>query len=162
MSIPPAPVRSSLMLMKTSVSGMGFKSFLIVYYWTHRGLEYKKSDAWGTKFYNNGLLIKTSVSGMGFKSFLIVYYWAHRGLEYRKSDPWAQIASPVQSQAGFAWATVGTVGITWTWASPVKSRMGPMRAGPWSDSGHYGLAWMGPTPIPVASPFKSHSNPTPG
>ena len=36
----------------------------------------------------------------------------------------SQIACPLQSQVGLVWATVGTVGIAWAWASPVNPTVG--------------------------------------
>ena len=44
---------------------------------------------------------------------------------------------------------MGTLGFAWAWASPVKSRMGPIRAGQWS----------GQTTHRPFSPCKSHTGP---
>ncbi len=41
-----------------------------------------------------------------------------------------QIASLLQARTGFPRATPGTAGFAWAWASPVKSRTNPVRAGP--------------------------------
>ncbi len=73
-----------------------------------------------------------------------------------------QIASPVKSQVGLAWATVGTVGIAWKWARPVKDHTNPIPSPVMGDSGRLWASLHGPhsNSAPLQFLLQGHSKPT--